>query len=92
MNPITNVLPLVLVLAVSLAKEGFEDRKRALKDSEVSHQLSKSLRVKTADGNSNNTPQNFPDASPFQMFLGECYRHNESSAAHYHSVQTLSAL
>lgn len=35
MNPITNVLPLVLVLAVSLAKEAFEDRKRAAKDKEV---------------------------------------------------------
>lgn len=34
-NPITNVLPLVLVLAVSLAKEAFEDRKRAVKDREV---------------------------------------------------------
>ena len=34
-NPITNVLPLVLVLAVSLAKEAFEDRKRAAKDKEV---------------------------------------------------------
>lgn len=34
-NPITNVLPLVLVLSVSLAKEGFEDRKRAAKDKEV---------------------------------------------------------
>lgn len=29
------MLPLVLVLAVSLAKEGFEDRKRAAKDKEV---------------------------------------------------------
>lgn len=34
-NPITNVLPLVLVLSVSLAKEAFEDRKRAAKDKEV---------------------------------------------------------
>ena len=36
MNPITNVLPLVLVLGVSLAKEAYEDRKRAIKDKEVS--------------------------------------------------------
>jgi hypothetical protein len=36
-NPITNVLPLVLVLSVSLAKEAFEDRKRAAKDKEVPH-------------------------------------------------------
>jgi len=34
-SPITNVLPLVLVLSVSLAKEAFEDRKRAAKDKEV---------------------------------------------------------
>ena len=35
-SPITNVLPLVLVLGVSLAKEAYEDRKRAIKDQEVS--------------------------------------------------------
>ncbi len=34
-NPLTNLVPLVIVLAVSLAKEGFEDRKRRLKDREV---------------------------------------------------------
>ena len=34
-TPITNVVPLVLVLAVSLIKEAFEDSKRRTKDSEV---------------------------------------------------------
>ena len=42
-NPITNVLPLVLVLSVSLAKEAFEDRKRAAKDKEVALLLKPSL-------------------------------------------------
>ncbi len=34
-NPLTNLVPLVIVLAVSLAKEAFEDRKRRMKDREA---------------------------------------------------------
>ena len=34
-NPVTNVFPLVVVLTVSLIKEGAEDNKRRKKDAEV---------------------------------------------------------
>ena len=35
MSPVTNILPLVVVLTVSLIKEAFEDNKRRVKDAEV---------------------------------------------------------
>jgi hypothetical protein len=39
-NPVANVFPLVVVLTVSLIKEGAEDNKRRKKDAEVQMQYS----------------------------------------------------
>ncbi|CAI5499410.1 unnamed protein product [Closterium sp. Naga37s-1] len=43
-NPITNVLPLVLVLMVSLMKEAFEDRKRYNSDKVINSSITECLR------------------------------------------------
>lgn len=50
-NPVTNVFPLTVVLAVSLVKEAIEDAKRRQKDSQVSAVQDVSLNQKQATNN-----------------------------------------